>query len=502
MKKKLLTASLMAVIAFGAGAQERLGLQDCRDMAIQNNRAIEQAEINREMAHYDRAVARANYFPNISAQGTCLYNSMDVALIDDETSDALKNAGTIVQGRISDKMAGLQQLIGTNPSLAMEYMKSPLWQTFMGTVSQIDISQAINAVGNKVDNLLHPDVQNITLAYLSAQQPVFVGGKIIAANRIASLAESLAESQLNTEYQKTIVNVDNAYWQIVAIAAKKELAKSYADLLLTMDHDVRIAVEAGVATESDALSIKVKANEAQMMLTKATEGLKLAKMLLCQEIGLPLESEIMLIDEGTEVNPIPAFREEASFEEIENNRSELQSLKFASKIYDQKIKVARADMLPQIALTADYFMTNPSLKNGFSQEFNGFYTAGVKMKIPIFHGLEAQKKTQKAKSEAKLYHSKYDEAVEMVKLEIAQLKAQKNEAADRYQMSQNNLASAEENLRIAMVGFEEGVIEANAAMAAQTAWLQAHSEFIDAGIELQMIDSNLNRAEGLYKYEK
>jgi hypothetical protein len=63
-------------------------------------------------------------------------------------------------------------------------------------------------------------------------------------------------------------------------------------------------------------------------------------------------------------------------------------------------------------------------------------------------------------------------------------------------MAESNLSCAEENLRTATIGFEEGVIEANTALAAQTAWLKAHSEFIDAGIELQMLAANLNKAEG------
>ena len=116
--------------------------------------------------------------------------------------------------------------------------------------------------------------------------------------------------------------------------------------------------------------------------------------------------------------------------------------------------------------------------------------------IPIFHGFEAMSKTRKAKAEATLYRTQLEDAKNLINLQVTQLRKQEGEAFEKLTMAQNNLSSAEENLRTATVGFEEGVIETNTALAAQTAWLKAHSEYIDAGIELQMLAANLNKAEG------
>ena len=83
-------------------------------------------------------------------------------------------------------------------------------------------------------------------------------------------------------------------------------------------------------------------------------------------------------------------------------------------------------------------------------------------------------------------------------MQVTQLRKQREEAYEHLRMAESNLENAEENMRVATIGFEEGVIEANTALAAQTAWLQAHSEYIDAGIELQMNAVNLRKAEGCY----
>lgn len=105
-------------------------------------------------------------------------------------------------------------------------------------------------------------------------------------------------------------------------------------------------------------------------------------------------------------------------------------------------------------------------------------------------------KTRKAKAEATLYMSKYEDAKELINLQVTQLRKQQDEALEKLEMAENNLKSAEENLRTASVGFEAGVVTTNTALAAHTAWLQAHSEYIDAGIEVQITNVNLQKLRG------
>ena len=192
-----------------------------------------------------------------------------------------------------------------------------------------------------------------------------------------------------------------------------------------MENDVAVAVKEGVATESDALQIKVKANEADMLLTKANNGLTLAKMLLCKEIGLPLDSDITLADETLSDIPLPEMLEEKNLDDIYADRAETKSLELASQIYEGKVDVARADMMPQIALTANYIVTNPNLYHGFSHKFGGMVSAGVMVNIPIFHGFEAIQKTRKAKTEASLYRLQLDDAKDLINLQVTQLRKQK-----------------------------------------------------------------------------
>ena len=228
--------------------------------------------------------------------------------------------------------------------------------------------------------------------------------------------------------------------------------------------------------------------------------------------------------------PEPADPQQKSLEDIYADRPETRSLALAGKIYDRKAKVVRADMMPKVALTANYLVSNPNVFNGVQKNWNGgLFTAGVMVNVPIFHGLENINRYKKAKAEVSLYQSQYEDARELIKLQVAQQRKVLGEAREKVELTLSNLDSVgrnvmrvpvdlssaaekaalqleslayekgveiETDIRKATVGYEAGVVPTNTVLGAQTAWLSAHSDYIDAGIELQMAAASLNKAEG------
>ncbi|MEG1905512.1 MAG: TolC family protein, partial [Bacteroidales bacterium] len=74
-----------------------------------------------------------------------------------------------------------------------------------------------------------------------------MGGKIIAYHQITKFAEELAISMKNTAVKDLILNVDQAYWQVVSLVYKKQMADSYLALLEKLTQDVDAMYEVGVA---------------------------------------------------------------------------------------------------------------------------------------------------------------------------------------------------------------------------------------------------------------
>lgn len=499
MKRTTSIALIALLFLPAAHAQQVLSLEDCRQLAISGNKELEEARQKTVMADYDKKIALSNYFPSISANGTYMYNSRNLSLVTDEQSAALAGLGTTVQGQLSKEMESLMTSMMSNPQLAAKHMSSPMWQAVIGELSRADVSEALNRIGSNINDALHFDIKNIYAGAVSIQQPVFMGGKIVASNQIAALAKELSQTEYDEKCLTIEMETENSYWQVVSLSAKNSLATAYVELLERLEKDAEISVAEGVAVQSDLLAIRVKKNEATMLKTKAQNGLALSKMLMCRQLGIPLDSQIRLADEDDESIPDVEYVPKRDIESVLTDRNEARMLDLAAKIYEKKVAVVRADHLPKIALTGNYLITNPNLYSGFRNEFGGMFNIGVMVSIPIFHATEGYQKIRKAEAEAKMYQIRYEDACDMISLQIEQLCRNQDEALENLEMAKSNLDCADENLRAAMLGFSEGVISSDVALQAQTAWVKAQTEFIDAGIEVQLNHSKLLKAQGLYK---
>jgi len=492
--------TLLTLITLGAMTQTTMSqtvltLQECRDKALENN---QQSKISREKlaaAEYDKKAAFANYLPKVSATGAYLHNSENISLVSDDQSAALTNLGTNMVTSIGSRLPGLM----SDPALANIIQNSPAVQQMIGKLQNGEIATALNEIGADLAKEFELDIANVYVGAVTIEEPLYVGGKIRAYNKVTAYAKELAETQMNGEDQKVIVSVDEAYWQIVSIANKLKLTEKYVELLRKLNTDVEKMRGEGLATQADQFSVKVKLNDAEMKLLKARNGLALSKMLLCQLCGMDLHTDIILADEANENLTVPADTVIYTQEEIDENRVELKSLKLATEMYNQKVSIVRADYLPTVALLGSYTLTNPSAQNGFQNKFGDMLSVGVVARIPIFHFGEGMNKVNKAKAEARIAQYQLDEARNKITLQVTQYEQHIKEADSRLELASGNMENAEENLRMANIGFKEGYLASTSVLEAQTAWLQAHSEEIDAKIDKIMALVYLRQATGQLK---
>lgn len=463
MKTRYLWLFIFCFSVHGLHSQESehlLTLQDVRNKAIETNKNLKIATEEERVAYYQKKEAFTKYLPDLSLNGGYLHNQKNIHLISPSSIPS-----SISISSISNVLPGVNLPI-------------------------------TDELKNKILNMGELDIQNIWVGTVTLVQPLFMGGKIVAYNDVMKYAEQLAKTQKDTKLQDVIAEVDAAYWQLVSLSSKKKLAESYVHLLNKMYSDIKTMEEEGVATKADVLSVAVKKNEADVALTKVENGVSLSRMYLNQLCGLPVDQITVLLDEVNELNlsdendtDIPSVNEALS------NRSEIKSLEIATKIYQKKEKIARAEFLPQLALTANYMWTNPSLFNGIQKNFDGMWNVGLLLKVPL-NFMSSSAKLNVAKSETRIQEYKLDEAKEKIELQVHQTSFKLNEAYKKYKSSKSNMTSADENLRYANVGFEEGVIPASDALAAHTAWLSAHSDLIDAQIDIKLSRVYLDKALG------
>ena len=164
--KKTTALLTLAILPIAMNAQQVLSLQECRDRAVNSSKELDQARVEVEMASYDKKIARANYFPEISATGAYMYNNRDISLISEEQSLALGKAGALVQYALNNTAAAYsKQLQAAFPEKdpALLNLKAP------------KISGLVDNICSDIDNALHPDLHNIWMGGVSVRQPVFAG---------------------------------------------------------------------------------------------------------------------------------------------------------------------------------------------------------------------------------------------------------------------------------------------------------------------------------------
>ena len=235
-----------------------LTLDSCRILATENNKELKISDQQRVKAYYNRKSAFTSYLPKISATGMYMHTGKEISLLSDEQKSTLSHLG--------DALAVPE----------------------------------LNPVGQGLVDALRTDTRNATGAALMLTQPIYMGGKIRAYNKIARLAEQISADRYNLQYQELIVSVDETYWNIVQLTARKRLAESYLELVNRLDNDVEQMIGCGLATKADGLSVKVKVNEANVSIIQVDNGIEILKMRLCQLCGLPLDTQLTLADENSD----------------------------------------------------------------------------------------------------------------------------------------------------------------------------------------------------------
>ena len=472
-------------------AQRVLTLDSCRAMALQNNKQLQAARLKQDIATYTRKAARTQFLPKVDAVGGYELLSKEISLLNSDQKTALNNLGNILVPKLGESLTGIIT------DMTMEGIITPQQAQSLGKMAQGrmgTLTQSLNAAGTDIRHAFRTNNRNMFGAAVMVRQPLYMGGAITAGNRMADINEELtAHATANLE-QNTLYNIEETYWLVVSLEQKNQLADNFVDLLHKLDADVQKMIGEGVATRADGLKVAVKVNEAEMMQMQAADGLQLAKMLLCQQCGLPMETDIILADKEPMIPNISnAEGKETAFE----NREELKMLQNAIDISKQATRLAKASALPQLALTGGYAVSNPNVYNGYENKFGGIWNIGVLLRVPVWNWQETAYKVRSAKAATNIATMELAEAKELIELQVSQEQFKMKEANKKYAISQTNVEKAEENLRCANLGFAEGVLTATEVMEAQTAWLQAQTQRIEAAIDLRLTHNALNKALGL-----
>ncbi len=427
---------LFALFSIFMMAQEplRLSVQDCIDMALENNIELKNSQLEIDKARATKNEARAEYFPTVSAQAVAF--------------DALNPMFTFGIEDIDN--AQLRQILYT---LYAEY----------GANMGLDKEYSF--------------VQNGVMLNVMATEPIYAGGRIRNGNKLAKLGIDAAETQAKIKEDEVCLQTETLYWQIVALQEKLATLDQLDRLLDTLDKDLSGAIEAGLAMPTDQYKLKVKQNESQLNRKKVTDGITLLKMALAQTIGADWQTMTLTDTLGMEAEP-SAYYQVANVAVASRHESHLLDLSLQAE--DLKKKMTLGEALPSLLVggSASYHTIFENSKP------NAMVFAMLQIPITDWH--KTSYKLKKHNLDAEMAENTRRDLTEKMEMQTNQAWFNLEQSWLRITMAQTALSDAEANLKVTQDYYEAGLVALSDVLEAQTMLKKSRDELTDSRVEYRI----------------
>ncbi len=427
MKRLYIVFALL--FPFAASAQSPLSLEDCIVLAKAHNKRISAADFQMQSAKYERRATFANFLPTLSAEGLGIY--------------ATAKGAFGVEG-------GLLPVVGADgaPTGAGAY--------FPGINLDYEMGWLYGA-GVKL------------------QQPIYMGGKVLAGYKLGRIGEAIAWQNRRLTEAEVVVETACAYANVVRAIELHQVAASYHTLLNELMRSVEKAYEHGIKSRNDVLKVEVKLDESRLNLRRSENAIRLATLNLSHYIGRSLTDPVEVNGELPSVDYSLALSTDIS------ERPEVRMLAHKSELLHQKSNLARAELLPQIGLVGQYGYLNGVKFGGKKLLDDWNFAVGVQISIPIFN-LGAQSRYRSAQMQYRQIQAEEESTLELLALEATQAANKLEESALEYALAERSVASAAENLRVSGRQYEAGVETLSDYLEAQALWQQASQTLVEAKI--------------------
>ena len=345
-------------------------------------------------------------------------------------------------------------------------------------------------------------LRGMYMAGIQVVEPLYAGGQITAANRLAKLGKECQEEQQRKTRMQVIADVDKAYFNLIAVHGKVQMLEAISRQLDETRRKVSISVDAELATNNDLLRVQTKLSELSYQLQKARNGEELCRLALGSTLGLGLDQQVYPTD------TVLTIIAPNDMDENISARPELALLRKNVEVKEAMVKKERSNYLPTVALSVGYtrygnlkMKGTTTLPDGspynFTQEYKDGVTMGlVSVSVPLFHWGAELKKVKKAKIE--LEDAKLDLQKNTRLLSIETRQAVQN-LTNGYQMVETaklGQRQADENLRVMQDKYEASMATLTDLLEAESQWQQAHANLIEAQTQYKIYETEYQRVTG------
>lgn len=456
MKKFVTLLILINTLAFGQSIQ----LEDALDYAWKNNSKMKQYEAKLNQKEYQNLEALGKFLPqiNFNYSYTHLNDPIGIDL------DPIRQAMIQLQAKNQVEYANIYNLLQGNPQLS-DMQRSILFDQY----------------SNQLNSLIPPFTkelkkQDYKTATITGLQPIFTGGKLLAAKKYASLDEASAQKELKQIKDEVTKEVIKKYLAVVLLNDVIKIREQVVESVKKHRDRADKMMKQGVISNHNLLRAEVALADAEKNLFEERNKLELAYLALKNEMGMDLNEQIT-IDDSLLFNE---FNDsiESLLNEAKNENTILQLIELKKQQAEQKYKVERSSFLPTIAAFGKY-----ELYPEYLSAIEPRWAVGLTMNLNLFNGLRDYAKLQAADYLIEEVNSLQKNLEDKISLLVNKNYKDILNAGEKYIRNNSTISLATENLRLNEKRFETGlgtsleVIDAN--LAYQKALIDSKSYLFD-----------------------
>jgi len=446
-------ATMTIILLLSAGlyssySQTGYSLEQCKKLAMENNNQVKNSNLELLASKQTKKSAFTNYFPKIS--GTAMAYRFN---------DPLLNI---------DMPGGNLPVYDGNPANLL----TPTQFAYFPGVSMSMIDKGY-------------------IGALTAIQPVFTGGRIVAGNNLAKVSVDASASKLVLSESEVQLKTEENYWLIVSLNEKLKTLSMVEQLLDTIYNEANDACNAGLINKNDVLKVTLKQSEARITRMKLEHGIRLATMSFCQHLGIPFDESMVLTDTiGIEKSPVEVY---VDVNQALQNREEYKLLEHSVKAEELKSRLKIGEYLPQVGVGvgALYYDIQDA------GTFNSMLFASVS--IPISGWWDASHSMKARKYQEEIARNTQKNNSELLLLQIQKTWNELDESYKQIEVVRETIAQAEESMKINRDNYKAGIVNISDMLEAQALLQQTKNNLTDALSAYKVKFVNYLQVTGRYK---
>lgn len=439
-------AVLVPSLALAQGDRRMLSLDEAIAVTLTENPAMKASAYEERAAQQERRAAIGLRMPQINVTGAYAYMAKDIGFdFNDMKGPAKDLAGKILGSGLIDPSAipTIQGLL--NPMMDADWFLK---------------------------------VQDRSLGFVGGEVtlPIWMGGKINAANRAAKINEKSAAEQGNQTRNALISELVERYFGLALATQVVEVRQQVVDGVRKHLEDAVALEKNGMIAQSELLYVRFKMSEAERELANAR--LQAATIASALSNTLGRENEWQPVTAMFLLSKIEELDYYQDLAQIRNPLLSQVSLK--RQLAEEGVRVQRADFLPQVAAIGGGSFYNYQVAGLVPR-----WAVGVGVNIKIFDGLNREYKYSAAKQTARRVGELQNKAGKDISVLVEKLYNQLMNYRNQMTSIDASLAFAEEYLRMKNAAFLEG--------------MSSSSDLIDA--ELNLAGIRTERLQAAYNYD-